>query len=57
MRTLFPHSQFLLEAASQLLCADEKLDWSREPLFDSEARPLYTNSRARNDHRSDDYQA
>lgn len=40
---------------SQLLCADEKLEWSRE-LLDSEPQLLYTNSRARNGRRSDDYQ-
>lgn len=42
---------------SQLLCADEKLEWSREPFLDSEPQPLNTNSRARNGRRSDDYQA
>lgn len=51
MQDLFLYSFWRL-----LLCADEKLEWSRELFLDSEPQPLYMNSRARNGRRSDDYQ-
>lgn len=38
------YSLFLLGGYSQLLCANEKLEWSREPLLDSEPQPPYTST-------------